>query len=280
MRKVVVGLLSAVLASGVGFSLPVAAVAAPPVVPPDAVPAARPRSRPVTRRPTLRGPASRAAAAGRGQCGQWPREGREARCQQRRQHGQGQRDRCGRYRRSRQGRGRQGPVRRAGPGEDRQDLRDPGRVRQRAAPGLPRLRHQPGHCRPDALRRSGAQQDPAARPDRRQHHGLAGQLLRRLLPEAVLRHRQERRVAEDLLRDPVLRALQRQRQGHRLGQGQVQRGAVRPLHDDPTTPTATTRRSATTTSAPTASSSSRTPRTSGSPSRRTPGVPTRRSPRT
>ena len=47
MRKVVVGLLSAVLASGVGFSLPVVAVAAPPVVPPDAVPsgkAAKPAS--------------------------------------------------------------------------------------------------------------------------------------------------------------------------------------------------------------------------------------------
>jgi immune inhibitor A len=47
VRKVVVGLLSAVLASGVGFSLPTVAVAAPPVVPPDAVPsgkAAKPAS--------------------------------------------------------------------------------------------------------------------------------------------------------------------------------------------------------------------------------------------
>ena len=42
----------------------------------------------------------------------------------------------------------QGPVRRAGQTSDRPDLRDPRRVRQRAAPGLPRPGHRPGHRRP------------------------------------------------------------------------------------------------------------------------------------
>ena len=40
-------------------------------------------------------------------------------------------------------------VRRARAREDRQDLRDPGRVRQRAAPELPGPGHRPGHAGPD-----------------------------------------------------------------------------------------------------------------------------------
>ena len=60
----------------------------------------------------------------------------------------------------------QGPVRRARPGEDRQDLRDPRRVRQRAAPELPRPGHRPRHARAGPLRRPAAQRrspSPTAR---------------------------------------------------------------------------------------------------------------------
>ena len=45
--------------------------------------------------------------------------------------------------------------------------------------------------------------------------------------EAVLR-RGRRVVAEDLLREAVLGALHRRRRGHRLGEGEVQRGPLRP----------------------------------------------------
>ena len=49
------------------------------------------------------------------------------------------------------------------------------------------------------------------------------------LPQALLRHQAGRRVAEAVLRGPVLGSVQRRRRGHRLGQGQVQRGPVRPV---------------------------------------------------
>ena len=55
-------------------------------------------------------------------------------------------------------------VRRAGPGDDRPDLRDPGRVRQRAAPGLPGPGHRPGHPGPGAVRRPADNEIPE--PDR------------------------------------------------------------------------------------------------------------------
>ena len=129
----------------------------------------------------------------------------------------------------RQGEGRdRGPVRRARPREDRQDLRGPGRVRQRAAPGLPGPGHRPGHPGPGPVRRPAAQRDPGAGPLEGQPHDLAGRLLPRALPAALLRHGRERRVAQDLLRAAVVGPLQRRRHGHRLGQGPLQRGALRP----------------------------------------------------
>ena len=65
------------------------------------------------------------------------------------------------------------------PRADRQDLRDPGRVRQRAAPELPGQGHRPGHAGPDHVRRAAAQRDPAAQPGGGQLHRLAAGLQRR-----------------------------------------------------------------------------------------------------
>ena len=115
------------------------------------------------------------------------------------------------------------------PRADRQDLRDPGRVRQRAAPELPGPGHRPGHrrARPRSTVRCTTRSPsptgrwttpPSGRPDY-----SAG-----LLPPALLRHQPGRRVAQAVLRGPVLGSLQRRRRGHRLGQGQVQRGPLRP----------------------------------------------------
>ena len=64
-------------------------------------------------------------------------------------------------------------------------------------------------------------------------------LQRRALPEPLLRRRRGRRVAQDLLREAVLGPLLRRRRGHRLGEGQVQRGPLRPSTTTPRTRTAT-----------------------------------------
>ena len=121
-----------------------------------------------------------------------------------------------------------GPVRRAQAGAVRQDLRDPRRVRQRAAPGLPRRGHRSERARADDVRGPAAQPDPRAGPHEGQLHGLAERLHRRALPGPLLRQGQQDRVGQDLLRGAVVRPLHRRRHGLGLGEGALQRGSLRP----------------------------------------------------
>ena len=69
--------------------------------------------------------------------------------------------------------------------------------------------------------RSAAQRDPGARPQRRQHHAVAV----RLQPHPLRRHVLQ--PDGGLLRDAVQRPLLHRGCGHRMGQGALQRGAVR-----------------------------------------------------
>ena len=241
MRKVAVGLLGASLATGLAVRSPPRRAAAHTAG--TLRPTPNPRRSPTTISPTR----SRRSAASCGRRRSARSSAASQAAQKQRQHGrQGRQD---------QGARGQGPRRQAKSGatktqdqyvelqprDDRPDLRDPGRVRQRAAPVLPGPGHRPEHRRPGPLRRSAAQRDPGSptgrwttRPSGRPDY-TAGPL-----PPAVLRHRPGRRVAQAVLRDPVLRPLHASTAGHRLGQGPVQRGPVRPFRRRPT-PAATQR---------------------------------------
>ena len=145
--------------------------------------------------------------------------------------GQGEADQARRQHRRQarlQGPRRGGPVRRARAREDRQDLRRARRVRRQAPPGVPGPGHRQEHRGPRDVQRTAAQQDPGAGPGQGQLDRLAGGLRPRPLRAAVLRRGRGRGVAQDVLRAPVLGPLQRRRPRHRLGEGPVQRGALRP----------------------------------------------------
>ena len=125
-------------------------------------------------------------------------------------------------------RGATGPVRRAGTGEDRQDLRDPRRVRRPAAPDYPDQDTDPTTPGPATF--DGPLHNQIPEPDRTMDNSTVWQAdyNRGPLPGPLLRHGPGRRVAEEVLRDAVLGPLLGRRRGHRLGQGAVQRGPLRP----------------------------------------------------
>ena len=109
---------------------------------------------------------------------------------------------------------RQGrPVRRAEPREDRQDLRGPRRVRQRAAPELPGPGHRPDHARARP-RSTGRCTTRSPSPDRTVDNSTVWQpdYNHAALPATCTSAPAARRVAEDLLREAVLGPLQRRRQ--------------------------------------------------------------------
>ena len=141
----------------------------------------------------------------------------------------GQRGREGRQDDRRQGPAGRGPVRRARAREDGQDLRRPRRVRERAAPELPGSGHGSEHCRG---RRAfdGPLHNQIPEPDRTKDNKTIWQANynRGALPGAVLRDGRRRRLAQEVVRAPVVGPLQRRRHGHRLGEGPLQRGALRP----------------------------------------------------
>ena len=89
------------------------------------------------------------------------RKAREARRQHRREDGQEGGRQLQEGQEGRRGR----PVRRAGPGEDRQDLRRARGVRQRAPPGLPGPGHRPEHPGP-GRRFDGPLHNQIPEPDR------------------------------------------------------------------------------------------------------------------
>ena len=215
MRKVGAGLGSLAIALGLATTFALSAGAAPPEGA-DARPVA---GRSSTSCRTRRGEAA-GAAGGRAQAG-------ASRAAPRSQRGNGQQGRQGRQDGRAAGRAGRGPVRRARAREDGQDLRRAGRVRRRARTRATRTRTRPDHPGAGDVQRAAAQQDPGARPHEGQLDGLAAGLRPRALPAAVLRHRRRRRVAQDVLRAPVVGPLQRRRPGHRLGQGPLQRGALR-----------------------------------------------------
>ena len=174
MRKVVVGLLGVSLAAGMGVSLSPAALAAPPAESPAAA-SVRASPAPVDdlpnpledKRRELREQAVSDVVSGEATPAERSTAARSSRSARQPAPAAGK-----------AAQGQQGtdarPVRRARPREDRPDLRDPGRVRQRAAPELPGQGHRPGHPGPGPVRRPAAQRDPRAGPRGGQLHGLAG----------------------------------------------------------------------------------------------------------
>ena len=130
------------------------------------------------------------------------------------------------------------------------------------SPELPRQGHRAVDPRPDDLQRPAEQHDPAAEPRGRQQHRLAAELRPGALPGPLLRpgrHRRRRRgpgVGQAVLRAPVLRALQHRRHGHQLGEGAYNEARYGRSSDDPAN--GTTRPCARATSAATPGTSSRT----------------------
>ena len=120
-----------------------------------------------------------------------------------------------------------GPVRRARAREDGQDLRRAGRVRRRARSRTTRTRT-PNPNTPGPATFDGPLHNKIPAPDRSKDNSTVWQ------PDYNRDHYQQlyfgsgESTAQDVLRAPVVRSLQRRRPGHRLGQGPLQRGALRP----------------------------------------------------
>ncbi len=133
-----------------------------------------------------------------------------------------------------------GPVRRARPREDRPDLRRARRVRQRAAPGYP---DQDTDAQPSPVPTTfeGPLHNEIPEPDRSVDNTTVWQagLRPQPLPGPLLRRgrrRRRRRRAGDgqaVLRASVLGPLQHRRHRHRLGEGALQRGPLRPQQPRP-----------------------------------------------
>ena len=164
----------------------------------------------------------------------------------------------------------QGPVRRAGPREDRQDLRRCSPSSATSGTRATRTRTpNPAIPGPDHVRRPAAQRRSPS-PTARWTTPPSGSrtTTRPHFQELYFGDGQGRRVAEEVLREAVLGPLQRRRRGHRLGQGHVQRGPLRPQQRLPRAPA---------TSAPTPGTWSRDAANRGSPTRRPRAAPTPRS---
>ena len=99
-------------------------------------------------------------------------------------------------------------------------------------PNYPDQDTDPGHPGPDHVRTARCTTRSRAGPLDRQLDGLAGGLQPRSTTRTCT-SAPATRLAEEVLREAVVRPLQRRRHGHRLGQGPVQRGALRPLDGYP-----------------------------------------------
>ena len=97
------------------------------------------------------------------------------------------------------------------------------------APGYPDQDTNKNIPGPTHVERAGAQRDSGAGPHQGQLDGVAAELRQGALRGGLLRRRRARRLRQVLLRAAVVRPLQRRGPGHRLGEGPLQRGALRAL---------------------------------------------------